>query len=50
MNEQNEQVRETTAIVEAGETHPITPAERILAPLELADLQNVAEWAKAVLP
>ena len=26
-----------TAIVEAGETHPITPSERILAPLELSD-------------
>ena len=26
-----------TAIVEAGETHPITPSEQILAPLELSD-------------
>ena len=37
MSEQNEQVQETTAIVDAGKTHPITPSERILAPLELSD-------------
>ena len=30
---QNENVDQTTAIVEAGETRPITPSERILAPL-----------------
>ena len=29
----NENVDQTTAIVEAGETRPITPSERILAPL-----------------
>ena len=30
---QNENADQTTAIVEAGETRPITPSERILAPL-----------------
>ena len=34
---QNENVDQTTAIVEAGETRPLTPSEQILAPLELSD-------------
>ena len=33
----NENVDQTTAIVEAGETRPLTPSEQILAPLELSD-------------
>ena len=44
----NEQQSTDIAIVETE--HAITPAERILAPLELTDLQNVVEWVTAVLP
>lgn len=40
MNKQNEQIQETTAVVESGETHPITLSEQIFTPLELSDYSH----------